>query len=211
MFTGIIQEQGEIKDIQNSKKGKVFSILTNSILTNKKIGASIAVDGVCVTITKIDNKSFEFYAMPETLDTTNFSLYKIGDNVNLEPALTLNQALDGHIIQGHVDTTCKVHSLLNENDKTQLKIIFPKELSDYLAFKGSITINGVSLTISDLQKGILTVDLIPHTLKLTNLSQLKKGDKVNVEADLIARYLKNLLDSKEKETKYEFLKERGFI
>lgn len=211
MFTGIIQEQGEIKDIQDSKKGKIFSILTNTILENKKIGDSIAVDGVCTTITKIDDKTFDFYAMPETLDITNLSLYKIGDKVNLEPPLTLNQALDGHMIQGHVDTACTVHGLENENDKTRLTITFPKELSDCLAFKGSITINGASLTISDLQRDKLTVDLIPHTLEITNLSELKKGDKVNIEVDLIARYLKNLLDSKEKEAKYEFLKERGFI
>lgn len=211
MFTGIIQEQGQIKNIQNSKKGKIFSILTNTILTDKKVGDSIAVDGVCVTITKIDKKTFDFYAMPETLELTNFPDHKIGTNVNLEPALTLNQALDGHIIQGHVDSTCEVLSLNSKSDKSQLTISFSKELSDYLAFKGSITINGVSLTISDLQTNQLTVDLIPHTLEMTNLSELKKGDKVNIEVDLIARYLKNLLDSKEKETKYEFLKERGFI
>ncbi len=211
MFTGIIQEQGEIKDIQNSKKGKTFSILTNSILKNKKIGDSIAVDGVCVTITKINEKAFEFYAMPETLDITNFSSYEIKDKVNMEPALTMNQALNGHIIQGHVDMTCEVKGFSKNEDNVRLTIAFPKELSDYLAFKGSITINGVSLTITDLNADTFTVDLIPHTLEITNLSELIKGDKVNIEVDLIARYIKNLLDSKEKETKYEFLKERGFI
>jgi riboflavin synthase len=211
MFTGIIQEQGEIKDIQDSKKGKVFSILTNSILEGKKVGDSIAVDGACMTITKIDGKTFDFFAMSETMDITNFAMHKTNDKVNLEPALTLNQALDGHIIQGHIDMTCEVKGFSKNDNSVRLTITFPKDLSDYLAFKGSITINGVSLTITDLKADTFTVDLIPHTLEITNLSDLKKGDKVNIEVDLIARYLKNLLDSKEKETKYEFLKDRGFI
>jgi len=211
MFTGIIKETGKIKGIKKSPKATIFSIQTKSILKNKKIGDSIAVDGACVTITKIDNNIFDFDAMPETLEITTLGTTKIGDTLNLEPALTLNQALDGHLVQGHVDEVGTIDNLIKENDKVQLKISHTKEISQFLAFKGSVTINGVSLTISDLGKDTFSVDLIPHTLKLTNLNDLKKGNKVNIEIDTIARYLKNLLDSKEKETKYEFLKERGFL
>lgn len=211
MFTGIIKETGKIKEIKKGPKATIFSIQTKSILKNKKIGGSIAVDGICVTIIKIDNNIFDFDAMPETLGITTLGTAKIGNTLNLEPALTLNQALDGHLIQGHIDEVGTIDSLIKEKDKVQLKISHTKEISQFLAFKGSVTINGVSLTISDLDEKTFSVDLIPHTLKLTNLNDLKKGDKVNIEIDMIARYLKNLLDSREKETKYEFLKERGFL
>ena len=207
MFTGIIKELGKVKKITKSAKGATFVIQAKSILKNKKIGESIAVNGVCVTITKLTKGNFEFEAIKETLDISNLKSLEIDDEVNLEPALTLNQSLDGHLVQGHIDTEGTVE---NYNENT-LTIKFPKQISDCLAFKGSITVNGVSLTISDLQDSTFSVSLIPHTLKNTNLKNLKKGDKVNLEVDLIARYLKNLLDKKDNEAKYEFLKDRNLI
>lgn len=210
MFTGIIQEKGIITD-RKKDKNITFSVKSKKLLKNKKVGDSISVNGICVTITNIENETFDFDAMPETISTTNIDGLEKGNEVNLEPALTLNQGLDGHLIQGHVDTTGEVQDLTNDKDEVRLTVKYPKKISEYLAFKGSITLNGVSLTISDLQTDTFSVDLIPHTLKITNLGKLKKGDKVNIEIDLIARYLKTLLDSKEKETKYEYLKERGFL
>lgn len=210
MFTGIIQEKGIITD-RNKDKNLSFSVKSKRILENKKIGDSICVNGICVTITNINNDVFDFDAMPETISTTNIDELEKGSEVNLEPALTLNQGLDGHLIQGHVDTTGEVQDLTDNSDQVRLTIKYPKEISQYLAFKGSVTLNGVSLTISDLRTDTFSVDLIPHTLKATNLNKIKKGDKVNIEIDLIARYLKTLLDTKEKETKYEYLKERGFL
>jgi riboflavin synthase len=211
MFTGIIKALGEITSIETTDEGKIFEIKTKLDLSDKKTGDSIAIDGACVTITEILQNSFKFDAMTETLQITNFKNFKEGTTVNLEPAVKLKDALDGHITQGHVDTTTKVMSLETKDKKTELKIEMPKKMSKYIALKGSISINGVSLTISDLRDESFSVDLIPHTLKETNLSKLKKGDIINIEIDVLARYLERLLNAKESETKYEFLKERGFI
>lgn len=212
MFTGIIQELGKVEKVLNSKENKIFTIKSSAVIKGKKIGQSISVNGTCVTIIKLSKTNFQFEVMPETLAKTNLNALKKGDLVNLEPALTLNQALDGHLVQGHIDTTGEVVSLeKNKQDHHVLTVKFPKEIALYLAFKGSISLNGVSLTISDLQDQTLSVDLIPHTLKNTNLSKLKKGDKINIEIDLIAKHIKRLLDHKESEVKYEYLKERNLI
>jgi len=211
MFTGIIKEIGIITNIKKSGKNSIFTIRTKSILNNKKVGQSIAVNGACSTITKIAKNTFEFTAMPETLKRTNLKTLKKSSEVNLEDSLKLNEDIDGHLIQGHVDTEGEVTGLTKLKGRVILTIKYPKEIAKYLAFKGSISINGVSLTISDLTGEDFSVDLIPHTLKNTNLSSLKKKDKVNLEIDMIARYLKRLLDAKEKEFTYDFLKERGFI
>lgn len=211
MFTGIISEVGIIDSKKNSVKSIKFAIATKKILKDRKIGDSIAVDGVCVTITKIEKEKFHFDVMKETTKRTTFSQFKKGDPINLESPLKLGDSLDGHIVQGHVDTTGKVESIENQNDKTRIEIGFPEEIAPFIAFKGSITLNGVSLTISDLKAKSFKVDLIPHTLERTNLSKLKKDEIVNLEVDTIARYLKRLLDSKEKEAKYEFLKERNLL
>ncbi len=193
MFTGIIKELGEIISIKNSDSGKTFSVKAKNVLKNKKIGQSIAVNGACVTITKISKKSFEFNVMPETLKLTNLGLLKEKSPLNLEPALKMNDSIDGHIIQGHIDTVGTVLSFEKKNKRIILKIKFPKSIAKFIALKGSIAINGVSLTISHLENSNFSVELIPHTLKNTNLSFLKKNDKVNLEADLIARYLNRLL------------------
>ena len=194
MFTGIIKEVGRIEKIKSGKNIKTFTVKANSTIKNKKVGQSIAVNGVCVTITGIKKNSFDFDAIAETLERTNLGFLKLKNEVNLEPALTLNQSLDGHLVQGHVDTQGETISLKNRKKHTILTIEFPTEIGKYLAFKGSITVNGVSLTISKLEEKTFSVDLIPHTLGKTNLGKLKKGDKVNLEVDIIARYLKRMLD-----------------
>jgi len=211
MFTGIIKEIGEISSVKKSGANKTFAVKTSKILANKKIGQSIAINGVCTTITKITKNTFEFEAMPETLNRTNLGIIKKNSKVNLEDSLKFNEDIDGHLVQGHVDTKGEVISLSKSKKGTILTIKYPKEIAKYLAFKGSISINGVSLTISDLNYSDFSVDLIPHTLKNTNLGILKKKDEVNLEIDMIARYVKRLLDAKEKEFTYEFLKDRNFI
>ena len=123
----------------------------------------------------------------------------------------MKQAIDGHLVQGHVDETGTVVELNHKEDRSQLRIKYPSQITKYLAFKGSITINGVSLTISDLKEEYLAVDLIPHTLKETNLGGLKKGDLVNLEADMIARYLESILNEKNNEAKYDYLKDRNLL
>lgn len=193
MFTGIIREKGIIANIEKFKTKTIFTINSKQVLKNKKIGDSIAVNGVCVTATKKNENSFSFDAIKETLNKTNFKFSKKGDKVNLESALTLQSAIDGHLVQGHVDNTGTVKNLSTVKNRKILTIEFPKELKKYMALKGSIAINGVSLTISELGTKTLSVDLIPLTTTNTNLGSLKKGDKVNLEIDIIARYLEKII------------------
>lgn len=211
MFTGIIKELGKVTKVEKAEKSTTFVIQAKEVIKNKKIGDSIAINGVCTTITKLNETSFQVELMPETIKITNLSRVKENSEVNLEDSLTLQQGIDGHLVQGHVDTTGEVTEFTKNEDQVRLTVSFPKKIEKLLALKGSITLNGVSLTISDLRTSTLTVDLIPLTLKETNLKDLKPGDQVNIEIDLIARYLKNMLDSKEKESKYEYLKERNFL
>lgn len=208
MFTGIIQEIGKVKELKKNPSGMEILVESKKVVKKKKIGDSIAINGACLTIVAINDNGFAVEIVEETLNRTNLKDLQIGSAINLEPALSLNQGLDGHLVQGHIDTEGTVESL---DKKGILTIKFPANINHYLAFKGSITINGVSLTIANLQDDTFSVALIPHTLANTNLKNLKKGDKVNLEVDLIARYLKNLLDKKADETKYEFLKDRNLI
>lgn len=194
MFTGIIEEIGQIEKVTSQKGDKTFIVSTKKVVKGKKIGDSITVNGACTTVTKLTKNSFEFVAIPETLQKTNLDFLEKGTQVNLESSLTLNKSLDGHLVQGHVDARAKVASLQKSTKGTRLEIALPKEISKYVALKGSITINGVSLTVSVLKKSSFCVDLIPHTLKETNLGLLKKNDIVNLEIDLIARYLARLLN-----------------
>jgi len=211
MFTGIIEELGIIQKIEKSTKSTTFTVQGKNITKNKKVGDSISVNGACVTITDLKDHSFSFDAIEETLKLTNFSDLKEGSEVNLESALTLEKGIDGHLVQGHIDQTTEVIELKEEDETAVLSIKLPVNLQEHISLKGSITINGVSLTISDLRTNTFSVSLIPHTLKNTNLKNLKKDDKVNIEIDLISRYLQRLLDAKEQETKYAFLKERNLI
>lgn len=211
MFTGIIRAIGKIQEIQEKNGQRVFRISAANILENKKIGQSMAVNGVCLSLMEIEKDSFKAEAIPETLRKSTLGLAKVDDLVNLEPPLTLAEGLDGHLVQGHVDDIGTVISVKKDGESQVVTIKFPLSLSKFLALKGSITINGVSLTISDLQTDNLAVSLIPQTLATTNLVDLKVDDKVNLEVDMIAKYLDRMLYNKDEETKYEWLAERGFI
>ena len=193
MFTGIIREVGEVTDL--NKKNGLLSVAVRApkTIAEKQIGESIAVNGVCVTITSIKNDSFSFDLMEESIDKSNLGDLKEKDPVNLEPALKMNQSLDGHIVQGHIDTTAKVKEIEESDSQTKIFFELPKEIEKYIAFKGSITVNGVSLTVCELREEDFAVALIPHTLKNTNLGKLKKGDKVNLEVDIMARYMERLI------------------
>ena len=196
MFTGIIQETGEIKKIIRDEKQTTLVIEAKEIFDNKKIGSSIAVDGVCLTIIKKTTNSAEFNLMNTTLEATKLKDIKEGNSVNLEPPLTFGQSLDGHLVQGHVDSTGEILSIKKTETQTVLKISYPPQYKALLSEKGSITINGVSLTISNLNKDALEVSLVDHTLKITNLSGVKIGDKVNLEFDAIAKYIKSIIEAR---------------
>jgi len=198
MFTGIIREVGKVIEAQKHGNSVLFKIQASTTLQGKKIGESISINGVCLTITKIEANNFSCEAVEETLNKTNLGELKENDEVNLEPALKLNESLDGHLVQGHVDSTEIIQSVEKQENQTKISISLEKEISQYLAFKGSITINGVSLTISDLQEDNFTVTIIPHTLENTNLGKIKKNDKVNLEVDVLARYIERMLNKKER-------------
>lgn len=211
MFNGIITEVGAIIKAEDSADLKKVWIKAPQTIANKKIGASISVDGICSTITELHEDSFTTEYMPETLEKTTVGTFFEGKKVNLESPIKFGDPIDGHLVLGHIDTAAKVLNFKQEGKNVTLTIQIPADLMKYTAIKGSITINGVALTISHLEEGFVTVSLIPHTLQQTALNQLKSGDLVNIEVDMIARYLKGLLDNKEGQITYEFLRERNFL
>lgn len=213
MFTGIIQELGTIQKIEKLEGLTRLTIHAPKILStsSKKIGDSIAVDGACLTVTSLTTETFTAEAIPESLKKTIIGNYTEGTKINLESPVKIGDTLDGHMVQGHVDFTSTVKSSQKDGDSLIIGINFPIEQSRYFALKGSVTINGTSLTISYLGNDYFEVSLIPETINNTNLSLLKEGSPVNIEIDLIARYLDRLLEGKEKEIKYSFLKQRNFI
>jgi len=201
MFTGIIREIGAVQNF-----GKTLKIKSEKVLTNKRIGDSIAVNGVCLTITDLGEDWFEAEIMEETLKLTNLADLKEEDKVNLEPAAKIGDSIEGHFVTGHIDTTGEVL----QTGET-LKVKFPEEFGKYMAWKGPITLNGVNLTITDLSSDTLETKLIPHTIENTNLGTLKKGDKINIEVDILARYIEKMIKHKDQEATYQFLKERNLI
>ena len=196
MFNGIIFNQGVIKKI--TKRDKGINIFINSILklTKKDIGVSVACDGVCLTLTSIKNRLMEFYLSDETIQRSKFKFLKIKDNINLELPLKYGQKISGHICQGHVDTVGKI-STIKKIDKSYLFDfeIIKKERKNLIE-KASICINGISLTISKVTQKGFQVWVIPHTFKLTNLSSLKKNSLVNIEIDILSKYVRNYFNEK---------------
>ncbi|MBT4277311.1 riboflavin synthase [Candidatus Falkowbacteria bacterium] len=189
MFSGIVEKTGQIKKIENLKDKVYFTIEADNFLDDIKIGASISCDGVCLTVVKKTSNDFIAELMPETLRLTKFQDSKKGDLINLEKSLKVGGRLDGHFVMGHVDGVGEVKKIEQDKEYINLIINTPTELIKFLAYKGSVSINGVSLTISGVGKDWFKVSLITHTLEITNLSEFKKGDKINLEVDMIARYL----------------------
>jgi len=197
MFTGIIQAIGQIKTKDVHDKGAVFSFTSSELdFSNVAIGDSIAVNGVCLTAIEIGNDYFKADLSQETLDCSIFSDLSVGDDINLEKALRLNQGIDGHLVSGHVDGKGKVLDKYTEGDSTRFKIKTPQNLVKYIARKGSVCINGVSLTVNTIEADVFDVNIVPHTLTATTLGQLSVGSKVNLEVDIIARHLEQLLNTK---------------
>ena len=190
MFNGIIYNTGKVISIKKTKKSLFIGILSNITLKKKDLGSSISCNGVCLTLVKIDKKKIYFYLSNETLKRSNFRSVKINQIINLEKSLPYGKRISGHYTQGHVDTVAKVYKI-SIIDKTWLiKFrILDKKFNQYLIDKGSISINGVSLTISNTKKNYLNIHVIPHTLKITNLKDLKKNDLVNVELDIFGKYI----------------------
>ena len=190
MFNGIIFNTGIIKSIKESKNIKLIGIKSNLKFTSKDIGSSVCCNGVCLTLTKIKKGLIFFYISNETIKRSNYKKIKIGQLINLEKSLIYGQKISGHFIQGHVDTTAKVKSISLIDESWSLKLeIKNKNFTKLLEEKASISINGVSLTISKIKKNYFDLNVIPHTLKLTNIKNFKVNDLVNVELDIFGKYI----------------------
>jgi len=195
MFTGIIQAKGRVKDVTNSDKGAVFVFDTDSLdMSSVSIGDSIAVNGVCLTVIDFCDSNFSVDVSQETLDCSIFDKLQKGQNVNLEKSLRLNQGIDGHLVNGHVDGIGKVDSIYAEGESTRINILIGQSLEKYVAKKGSICINGVSLTVNSIENNIVGVNIVPHTCAVTTFGELKVGARVNIEIDIIARHLEKLIN-----------------
>ena len=198
MFTGIIQSKGSIKEIFSSSDGARLKINTNALdLSDSKVGDSIAIDGVCLTVTELTESSFTADISNETLTCTTFSALKQGKNVNLERSLRVNQGIDGHLVSGHVDGIGAVNSIEKDGDSVRIKIEVQGDIIKYIAKKGSICINGVSLTVNSVENNFFDVNIVPHTLSATTLGDLSLQSNVNIEIDQIARYVERLLSQNE--------------
>jgi len=196
MFNGIILNQGIIKKILKRRKGINIFIKSSLKIPKSNIGMSISCDGVCLTLITIDKKLLEFYLSNETIKKSKFKSVKINDLINLELPLKFGHNISGHICQGHVDCTGKV-SFIKKVDKSYLfEFSVDKKQNKNLVEKASILINGISLTISKKNKKSFQTWVIPHTFKLTNLSKLKKNDLVNIEIDILSKYVRNYLNDK---------------
>ena len=194
MFNGIIYNQGRVKKILTTKKGKSIFVFSKIALRKKKcVGMSIACDGVCLTLVSYKKEILEFYLLDETINRSKFKFLKIGDEINLELPLKYGQDISGHICQGHIDTTAKVVKISTKGSSKILEFAVNKKYKKIIIEKASILINGISLTISKITKNGFEIWLIPHTLKLTNLSKIKKNHYVNVEFDILSKYIKNYI------------------
>lgn len=219
MFTGIIEELGTVQAIIKGVHSAKLRVLAPLAVSDAKLGDSIAVNGICLTVTACDSATFTAEAMAETLDKTNLGDLKPGAKVNLERALRLSDRLGGHIVSGHVDGTGIITRQTRQDIAIVTEISCPGHLVKYMAPKGSVAIDGISLTIKEVEEQSFTVSLIPHTRGVTTLGLKKAGDKVNLEVDIIAKYLEKLARGERPEQAasgpgaldHSFLAEHGYI
>jgi len=217
VFTGIIEEIGTIREIRFGHEGAIVTISASEILQQLKIGDSVAINGVCLTATSIDEGFFSCDISDETLRLSSFNQAKQGMRVNLERSLILGGRLGGHIVQGHVDGVGRLMTKTPSGEGFILAFYFPKELERYLVYKGSIAVNGVSLTIASLEKEFFSVAAIPLTLQATNLNLLHIGDSVNLEVDILGKYFERffqlgITEDEKKGTRLsvDYLQSQGF-
>lgn len=217
MFTGIIEAVGHIERTESKGKDLALKINTGSLdLSDVKLGDSIAVNGVCLTVVELGAQSFLADVSAESLVHTNIGEFQAGTRVNLEKALTLSTRLGGHLVSGHVDGIGVIVSDSNDGRSLRLDVEYPQELAKFIAEKGSITVDGTSLTVTHLNQNTFGLNIVPHTQGETIILDYKKGQKVHLEVDLIARYTERLLQVKEQEKPasridHAFLAENGFL
>ena len=191
MFNGIIKNKGKVVKIIKEKKNIVIFIKSNLSFKKDEIGSSISCSGACLTLDKFYKKTAQFFISKETLNKTNFKNIKKNDVVNLEKSLVYGERVSGHFVQGHVDATSLVKNINIIGKSWEIYFTLPKKFNKFIVNKGSITINGVSLTVAKVKRNSFMISVIPKTLKLTNLIHLKKGDIVNLEFDILGKYTNN--------------------
>ena len=189
MFSGIVEGIGVVKGLEYKKNLFVLKISAKKILKGTKISDSVSVDGVCLTVTKIKEGIFYFDVMKETIDKTTLKYLRPNHGVNLERALKVNSRLGGHFVSGHVDGVGIIKKIITLPNYVEYQIAFNKELKRYLAPKGSVCIDGISLTMGTVKRNVFSVYIIPHTLKITTLGSKRASDKVNIETDILAKYI----------------------
>ncbi|WP_456464368.1 riboflavin synthase [Persephonella sp.] len=205
MFTGLIEEVGKVSKIEKRSDGIMIQIKAEKILDDLKIGDSVALNGVCLTVVEIENGKISFDVSQETAVRSNLPELKTGDPVNLERALRLSDRLGGHIVQGHVDTVGFIKSINLKGQHTEFIFQFPEEFQDLVVEKGSIAIDGISLTVNYIMDNRISINIIPHTIQNTNLKERKTGDKVNIEFDILGKYIKKMISKGEKDRLEELL------
>ena len=207
MFTGIVEETGTVI----SKSPSKLAIRARVVMPEMKLGDSMAVNGVCLTVTKFDADSFAVDIMPETTERTNLGALKNGDKVNLERPLTLNGRLGGHLVQGHVDGTGRVISLEPAGEALLIRIVAAPDIMKYVVEKGFIAVDGISLTIVSRETGSFQVSIVGFTQKNTILGEIKVGDTLNLEADIIAKYVEQFNQGRREGITVDFLSKHGFV
>ena len=195
MFTGLVEELGHIAQLEERSPGRRFWISAQAVLEGAAIGDSIAVCGVCLTVVALEPARFAVEAVPETLNRTTLGQLQPGHAVNLERPLTLAQRLGGHLVQGHVDGVGEVATIATEGEGWRVRLLVPSQLRRFVAEKGSLTVDGVSLTVAAVTDDGCEIAYIPHTLAVTTAGSYQAGRRVNLEVDLLARYLARLLDA----------------
>jgi riboflavin synthase len=207
MFTGIVEEIGIVKETSRDR----LAFEAHKVLEGMKIGDSIAVNGVCLTVVSLENRGFGVNVMPETLRCTNLGRLHYNDQVNLERALVLGGRLGGHLVLGHVDDTGEVMDVTSEETAHIMRISAPTRLMPYIVDKGFIAVDGISLTVVDFDDFSFVVSLVAYTMENTTLGRKRPGDVVNLEADIIAKYVENLKEQKRQSLNFEFLRQYGFV
>ncbi|MFR3065517.1 riboflavin synthase [Peptoniphilus sp.] len=211
IFTGIIEEIGSLSDIKKEIDLYSLRVSCKKVLEGTKIGDSIATNGVCLTVTELGEDFYKADVMVETIKSTSFKNLKRGEKLNLERALSPAKRLDGHIVQGHVDGLGEIISILNHGNEIVYRIKFDSDNFKYIAPKGSISLDGISLTVSRVGEKYFEVSIIPTTIRDTNLINKKVGDMINIETDIIGRYVYNFVNAKsESKITESFLLENGF-
>jgi riboflavin synthase len=213
LFTGLIIETGEILSVKRRSGGLILSLKSKETASTAKKGDSISVNGVCLTVIEKSNKVLSFDISEETLQSTNIGTLKKGDLINLEPSLSADSRIGGHFVTGHVDAAGKIRSKVKIGDMIKVEIEAPDNMMNLLVEKGSVAIDGISLTVVDILKNSFTVVIIPHTAKLTTIGFKAPGDTVNIEADILGKYVAKFLRGKwNRDLKFKkTLLEEGYI